>query len=99
MRNFKTCKLHQMLLNCEEHVARRGEMTNAYQISILKPEGKRLLERLKRRCENYIKIEPREIGWECVEWIHLVQDRSQWRTLVNTVMNLRPYKAVNLLTS
>jgi hypothetical protein len=31
----------------------------------------------------------REIGWEGVEWIHLVQDREQWRALVNMVMNLR----------
>jgi hypothetical protein len=31
----------------------------------------------------------REIAWEGVYWIHLVQDRDQWRALVNTVMNLR----------
>jgi hypothetical protein len=30
----------------------------------------------------------REIGWEVVDWIHLAQDRDQWRTVVNTVMNL-----------
>jgi hypothetical protein len=23
-----------------------------------------------------------------VDWLHLAQDRDQWRTLVNTVMNL-----------
>jgi hypothetical protein len=26
---------------------------------------------------------------EDVDWIHVVQDRDQWRALVNTVMNLR----------
>jgi hypothetical protein len=31
----------------------------------------------------------REIGWEGVDWIHLAQDREQWRVLVNTVMKLR----------
>jgi hypothetical protein len=31
----------------------------------------------------------REIGWEGVDWIHLAQDRDQWRTVVNTVMKLR----------
>jgi hypothetical protein len=31
----------------------------------------------------------REIGWDGVDWIDLAQDRHQWRTLVNTVMNLR----------
>jgi hypothetical protein len=30
----------------------------------------------------------REIGWESMDWIELAQDRDQWRTLVNTVMNL-----------
>jgi hypothetical protein len=30
-----------------------------------------------------------ETGWEAVGWIHLAQDRDQWRVLVNTVMNLR----------
>jgi len=36
-----------------------------------------------------IRMELREIGWEIVEWIHLAQDRYQWRALENTVMNLR----------
>jgi hypothetical protein len=31
----------------------------------------------------------REIGWDGMDWIDLLQDRDQWRTLVNTVMNLR----------
>jgi hypothetical protein len=30
----------------------------------------------------------REIGWEVVDWIHLAEDRDQWRALVNTVMDL-----------
>jgi hypothetical protein len=31
----------------------------------------------------------REIGWDDMDWIDLVQDRDQGRALVNTVMNLR----------
>jgi hypothetical protein len=27
--------------------------------------------------------------WQDVDWMHLAQDRYQWRALVNTVMNLR----------
>jgi hypothetical protein len=38
---------------------------------------------------NNIKIDPREIGWDGMDWIDLAQDRDQWRALVNTVMNLR----------
>jgi hypothetical protein len=35
-----------------------------------------------------------------VDWMHLVQDRDQWRDLMNTAMNLRPpLKAGNFLTS
>jgi hypothetical protein len=31
----------------------------------------------------------REIGWEGVDWMHLAQDRYQWRAVVNTVMNIQ----------
>jgi hypothetical protein len=37
----------------------------------------------------YCACRIREIGWEGVDWIHLAQDRDQWRAFVNTVMNLR----------
>jgi len=30
-----------------------------------------------------------ETGCEGVDWIHLAQDRDQWRALVNTVTHLR----------
>jgi hypothetical protein len=36
-----------------------------------------------------IKMGLREIGLGDMDWIDLVQDRDQWRALVNTVMNLR----------
>jgi hypothetical protein len=65
-----------------------------------KPEGKR--PRGRRRCgsEDNIKMDLREIGWKVVDWIHLAQDRSRWRALVNTVMNLRvPSKAGYFFTS
>jgi hypothetical protein len=41
----------------------------------------------KSRYEDIIRMDVREIGWERVDWIHLAQDRDQWRALVNTVMN------------
>jgi hypothetical protein len=34
-------------------------------------------------------VNRREIGWGCVGWIHLTQDRDRWRAVVNAVMNLR----------
>jgi hypothetical protein len=37
---------------------------------------------------DHIKIDLREIGLDDMDRIDLVQDRDQWRALVNTVMNL-----------
>jgi hypothetical protein len=54
-----------------------------------KPEGKRPLGRSRRRWENGIRMDLREIGWGSVDLIQLAQDRDQWRIVVNTVMNLR----------
>jgi hypothetical protein len=54
-----------------------------------KPEGKRPLGRPRRRWEDWIKMDLREIGWGGVEWIQLAQDRDRWRAVVNAVMNLR----------
>jgi hypothetical protein len=36
-----------------------------------------------------VRINLREIGWEGVDWLQLAQVRDQWRTLVNTVINIR----------
>jgi hypothetical protein len=70
------------------HVARMGEGRNVYKILVGKPEGKRTLRRPRRRWEDGIKMDLREIGWGGVEWIHLAQDRGLWRAVVNAVMNL-----------
>jgi hypothetical protein len=66
-----------------------GETKNAYRILVGKPEGKRPLGKPRRRWVDNNKMDLREIGWGGMDWIELAQDRDQWRTLVNTVMNLR----------
>jgi hypothetical protein len=66
-----------------------GEKRNAYRILVGKPEGKRPLGRPRSSSVDNIKIYFREIGWDCMDCIHLAQDRDKWRTVVNTVMNLR----------
>jgi hypothetical protein len=38
---------------------------------------------------NNIKMVIREIGWDGVNWIDMVQDKDQWRVLVKTVIKLR----------
>jgi hypothetical protein len=59
------------------HVARRGEERSVYRILMRKPEGKRPLERPRRRWVDNIKIDLREIGWDVVDGIDLAQDRDQ----------------------
>jgi hypothetical protein len=70
-------------------VARMGEGRNVYRVLVGKPEGKRPLERPRRKWDVGIKMDLRVIGWGGVEWIHLAQDRDRWRAVVNAVMNLR----------
>jgi hypothetical protein len=45
------------------HVARMGEGRNVYRVLVGKPKGKRPLERPRRRWEDGIKMDLREIGW------------------------------------
>jgi hypothetical protein len=66
-----------------------GEKRNAYRILVGKLEGKRPQGRCRRRWEDYIRMDIREIGWGGMDWIDLAQDRDQWKALVNTLKNLR----------
>jgi hypothetical protein len=45
------------------HVARKGEGRNVYKVLVGKPEGRRPLGRPRRRWEDGIKMDLREIGW------------------------------------
>jgi hypothetical protein len=54
-----------------------------------KPEGKISLGSPRRRWVVNIKMDLLEIGWGGVGWIGLLQDRDEWRVLVNAVINLR----------
>jgi hypothetical protein len=64
-----------------------GEKRKLYRILVGKPEGKTPLGIPRRRCEDGIRMDLRETGWEGVEWIQSAQDRGRWWDLVNTVMN------------
>jgi hypothetical protein len=54
-----------------------------------RPEGRRPLGRPRRRWEDNIKMDIREVGCGGMNWIELAQDRDRWRALVNAVTNLR----------
>jgi hypothetical protein len=66
-----------------------GEERKVYKVLMGKPEGRRPLGRPRRRWENGIRMDLREIVLGGVDWIPLAQDRDRWRAVVNTVMNLR----------
>jgi hypothetical protein len=54
-----------------------------------KPEGRRPLERPRRRWEENIKKDLQEVGVGCGDWMERAQVRDSWRALVSTVMNFR----------
>jgi hypothetical protein len=61
------------------HVARVGERTGAYRALMGKPEGRRPLGRPRRRWDNNIKMDLREVEWwgGGIDWIDLAQDRNR----------------------
>jgi hypothetical protein len=71
------------------HVARMGEGIGVQGVLAGKTEGKRPLGRSGRRWEDNIKMNIKEREMDKANWIRLVQDRVQWRAIVNAVMILR----------
>jgi hypothetical protein len=69
------------------HVARTGER-KLYKVLAENPEGKSPLGRPRRRREDGIRMDLRDIGLGGVDWIRLAQDRDRWRN-VSGAMNLR----------
>jgi hypothetical protein len=69
-------------------VARTGEGRGVYRVLVGRPEGKRPLGRPRRRWEDNIKMDLREMGIDGANWIQLAQDRIFWPAFVNTIMNL-----------
>ena len=71
--------------SCGAHGKGRG----VHRVLMGKPEGKRAFGRPRCRWEDNIKMDLREVGGGCGDWMELAQDRERWRALVNTVMNFR----------
>jgi hypothetical protein len=59
------------------HVARIGEGRGVYRVLVGTPEGKRPLGRPRRRWEDNIKTDLREIGIDGANWIQLAQNWVQ----------------------
>jgi len=66
-----------------------GEGSRVHRVLVGKPEGKRPLGRPRLRWDDNIKMDLREVGGCCENWMELARDRGRWRALVSTVRNLR----------
>ena len=78
-------------------MARMVEGRGVHRVLVGKPEGKRPLGRPRCRWEDNIKMDLKEVGGGCGDWLELAQDRDRWRALVSTVMNLRVPKSGEFL--
>jgi hypothetical protein len=56
------------------HVARIGERRGVYRVLVEMPEGRRPLERPRRRWKDDIDIYLTEIGIDGANWIRLARD-------------------------
>jgi hypothetical protein len=56
------------------HVAHMGEGRGIYRVLVGRPEGKRALGRPRRRWEDNIKLDLREMGIDEASWVRLAED-------------------------
>ena len=63
------------------HIARTEEGRSAFKILTGIPTGKRPLGRPRRRWEDNIRMDLKEIGIDTRNWVDSAQDRDNWRSL------------------
>ena len=71
------------------HVVRMEKDRSGFKILTGKPTGKRPLGRPRRRWEDIIRMDLKEIDINSRNWVDWSQDRDYWRALVNAAFNLR----------
>jgi hypothetical protein len=71
------------------YVAHMGEDRKVYKVLVGNSKGRSPLGRPRRRWEYEIRMDLRETGRGCVDWIRLAKDRDRLRSVVSAVMNLR----------
>ena len=81
--------LKSRLLRWAAHVARMGKFRNVYRVLVEKPERKRSSGRPRRRWEDNMKMDLRDVDCVPGDWIALAEDRDQWRAYIRAVTNLR----------
>ena len=70
-------------------LVRMEQFKNACRVLVGRSQGKRPSGRPRRRWEDNIKMDLREVGCDPGDWTALAEDRDQWRAYVRAVMNLR----------
>ena len=58
-------------------------------MELVKPTGKRHLGRPRRRWQDNIRMDLKEIAINTRNWVDSAQDGDYWEALVNTALNLR----------
>jgi len=83
-----------------EHVAYLRSKGNADSVLERKPWENRPLWNPRHKQEDNFETDLKGIWWKGTDYIHLTQDRENWRSLVKMVMGLWvPQNAESLLTS
>jgi hypothetical protein len=60
-------------------------MRKAFTVLVRKFEGKKSVVRTRRRCGVNTEINFIEVGFGCVDWIHLAANRDWWWAVLYTV--------------
>jgi hypothetical protein len=76
------------------HVARMGEKRNAYRLLVRKPEEKRPLGRMRRRCLDNIRMDPVELGWDDVDWIGLAEVQSSCEFSIEPSASMKCWQTI-----
>jgi hypothetical protein len=86
-------ELHRVIksrkLRWRGHIAGMEEGWSAFKVLTGTLAGKMPLERPRRRWEDNIRMDLKEVGIIMRSWVYSVQDMDNWRALVNPVLNLR----------
>ena len=77
------------------HVARMEEYKSAFKILTGTPVGKKHLGSPRRRWEDNIRMDLKEIA---INTRNSNQDRDYWRALVNAALNLQVPQAMELVS-
>ena len=79
-----------------KHVAGMGKRRGVYRRLVGNPEGKRPLDRPRRRWAYNIKMVLQKIGFGGMDWIEQAQVRDRWRALLTLVMNSGFHKMLGI---